>query len=305
MRFRKLFTAASLASVLVVPLLSVSPAHADSASITLNMSSGCVSTVSSSYIDVTPGASVTLTVTNNDNLIYQNYSGGGLSGQIQPNNQATLSLGAISSPTTITFTPVPSSDSGAVYTNYCPTSSSSQTASSFVINPAAATLACNLDGNKWDITGAFSGSSAGTNLYVGSSQLTTINDTTINRTQPASSTAQTFTIYDGATYGGKGTLLASATCPAYTAPAATPTDTDTSKTVATSTPAKHNKTGGTTTQVVATAVENTSARRKAELGITVCALVILLAAVALIWLLKPSWFAKLPGLGRRNARRPQ
>ncbi len=139
--------------IFILTLVAISPAkvHADSLLASISMTDQCTSLVNgsrSSKLTTTSGSDTNITINNADLIVDQNVSGSRISGPttLQKNakestqNTITYRLGAITSPTTITFTPITSSDSGASGVNYCPTGSS-PISSSLVISPVAAPTA--------------------------------------------------------------------------------------------------------------------------------------------------------------------
>jgi hypothetical protein len=200
--------------------------------VTVSVQPTCISSASidgeanATYIDVAPNSNLNLVVTNSDGVVAQSITGTGIASgtEVEPNsktttNQTTVSLSLATTSVTVTFTPIPSSDSGAVSPNNCPTSSTTTptptTPSSIVINPVSVTtFSCYLTGSTWDLIGNLNGSIAGDPaIYNGSNnQASIISSGSFNVPIPASSTAQTFSLIDGANFGGKGTTLASVTC---------------------------------------------------------------------------------------------
>ena len=191
----------------------------------LSIASGCVSYVDGqtggTYMDVPFGADVNLTIVNNDGSTTIDITGSGVNTSVAPNtkstnNQTPVSLSQVYRPVTLTFTPEAQGSNNGVFANYCP-QGSSVTTSSITINPATASLACSLSGNQWTLSGSFSGNSLGTGIYSGSSLITSISPASISESLTAGSSAQAFSVIDGTDYSGKGTTLASTTCPAYAA----------------------------------------------------------------------------------------
>lgn len=138
--------------ILTIVAMSHVPVHADSLLASISMTDPCTSLVNgsrSSNLTTASGSDTNITISNADLIVDQNVSGSRISGPstLQRNarepsvqNTITYKLGVITSPTTITFTPITSSDSGASGVNYCPTGSS-PISSSLVISPVAAPTA--------------------------------------------------------------------------------------------------------------------------------------------------------------------
>lgn len=214
----------ALAIFALSPFISVYHVAADSSSATasIGVKIGCVGTISgglsSTYVDVTPNTIVTLTVLNTNSSVSQTISGSVISDTLVDSSApAQVSFPISESPITIKFTPVPNSDAGQTQ---CVTGSTAS-AASLIINPANATLACDLQDSKWVLSGKFTGSSTGSGVFNGSTQVASITGSGAFTQQVAAGTSgQTFTVIDGTTYGGKGTILASAACPRYTTTAA-------------------------------------------------------------------------------------
>lgn len=120
--------------------------HADNLTANLTISPGCISSINgatSQSIDVVAGSS-TLTINNNNGIVGHAISGPGVAaGTVaerasrETNNITTVTLSNLTTPTTITFTPIPTdyTNPGISY-NYCPLGST-PSASYLVINPIA------------------------------------------------------------------------------------------------------------------------------------------------------------------------
>jgi hypothetical protein len=149
----------NIREVLVIPIVSVilcaavlrpSAASAASLAASIGVGSSCTSNVSISgtsghTVSVTSGDDSNITIANTDVVVAQNVSGPGISAQLQPaptksGSQGTYSqtflLGKVTSPVTITFTPIPSSYNGVEFVNECPIGST-PVPSSLTINPVA------------------------------------------------------------------------------------------------------------------------------------------------------------------------
>lgn len=227
-----------------VQAASVSPA------VTVDVAASCVGIIDgqtgTTYTDIAPGSDVSLNVTNNNGVVSQSITGPGIgnsttvgaNNKSSSSNQTMVNLSSVTSPLTVTFTPIPNDSSDIVSPNNCPTSGASPTPSYLVVNPASASLSCTLSGSSWSLAGSFNGFSTGSGLFNGSTEVASITGAgNISQVLSASSSASTLSIIDGLNYGAKGTVLASASCPAYTPVASSLPKVPSGPTSATSTPA--------------------------------------------------------------------
>lgn len=302
MKKSKLLLLPAVFALVLMSAIHMPKAHAATTSlnVTISITGTCSSAVGggsgTTYLDVPTGDNVNLIATNNDPVIPQTISGSGfatetlgLNEHVPTNNPATVSLSSVTSPVQVTFTPIPT-DSIA-YVSSCPVGSS-PIQSVIVINPAAATLTCALQDTMWLLSGSFSGTSTGTGVYKGSTQMgaSITGPGAFSQKVAASSTATTFTVLDGISFGGKGTTLASVVCPKYVAPAVVAPTTTPPAPATTDTPATTPATTGTTSNAtkpkstviaVTTKSPTTSNTRRLEKTGTGI-LIVLLLAIALI-----------------------
>jgi hypothetical protein len=151
------FRALLVSTISIVGLLAyvVSPAYADTLSASVQSGPSCTAEINGSNatsINVVSGNVTALTMTNTDGAVPENVSGPGVAGGTQlgtqsksgtgPSSEQVIFQQAISSPVTITFTPLPSADPDpGIDVDYCPLGSTpvsgTLTLVPVVITPAA------------------------------------------------------------------------------------------------------------------------------------------------------------------------
>lgn len=148
-RAKQLFLVLPISVLMVIgtAIVHVPQTQALGLTATVSVSSGCVGAVNgvaNAPVNVVTGSNVSITVTNSDGVVSQTISGPGIPAGTEvnensktSNNVTIVNPGVVTSPITITFTPIPINYTDPVFVNNCPMSST-PVASTMVLNPIAA-----------------------------------------------------------------------------------------------------------------------------------------------------------------------